>query len=378
MSNQIKFSREDLYEKVWQVPTVKIAEEFGISDVMVAKLCRKLDIPKPPRGYWSKIDAGAKREPAPLPPPNKKTKEYVYVNTIIQGDTVKLPPRVEALIAKERLAENRLRIAKNFDNAHSLVRNARQFWDEGNEMSGISEPGDEEMDSIYVPVSEEQFDRALLIMDALFRALEERGSQIAIVKTYRDENAVILKEGVKVAISICESVRKQPILPKPGEKRKLPYLMNEQVTEVYTGKLNIKINFRFSRYLTWRDRKNEPLENRLNEILAGIIEIIELQVEENRKKEEEERLRIEVERRREDEQKRCDKLESAARRWQKCEMIRDYVNAIEAKFIAIYGPFDPESKEFQWVAWARKYADSLDPMNETLAGIKAKSAKSYE
>lgn len=52
MSKKVKLTREELYEKVWQKPTVRIAEDFGISDAMIGKLCRKMDIPKPPPGYW--------------------------------------------------------------------------------------------------------------------------------------------------------------------------------------------------------------------------------------------------------------------------------------------------------------------------------------
>lgn len=35
-------SREALYIKVWETPTVKLAKEFGISDVAIGKMCRRL------------------------------------------------------------------------------------------------------------------------------------------------------------------------------------------------------------------------------------------------------------------------------------------------------------------------------------------------
>jgi biotin operon repressor len=37
-------SREELYEKVWSKSGVKLSAEFGISDVAIAKRCRKLNI----------------------------------------------------------------------------------------------------------------------------------------------------------------------------------------------------------------------------------------------------------------------------------------------------------------------------------------------
>lgn len=58
-------SREELFAMVWERPTSEIANELGISDVAVGKLCEKLQVPKPPRGYWARVVAGqTPRRPA--------------------------------------------------------------------------------------------------------------------------------------------------------------------------------------------------------------------------------------------------------------------------------------------------------------------------
>jgi hypothetical protein len=41
--------RSELYEKVWATPMTQLAAEFGISDVGLAKACRRHAIPAPPR-----------------------------------------------------------------------------------------------------------------------------------------------------------------------------------------------------------------------------------------------------------------------------------------------------------------------------------------
>lgn len=51
-------SREELFALVWQKPTQEVAKELGVSDVAVGKLCARLQVPKPPRGYWAKVEAG--------------------------------------------------------------------------------------------------------------------------------------------------------------------------------------------------------------------------------------------------------------------------------------------------------------------------------
>jgi hypothetical protein len=41
----ITLSREDLYELVWSKPMLELSKDFGISDVALAKRCRRLGIP---------------------------------------------------------------------------------------------------------------------------------------------------------------------------------------------------------------------------------------------------------------------------------------------------------------------------------------------
>jgi hypothetical protein len=45
------WNRQELYEKVWQFPLCRFAAEYGISDVGLAKVCRKLLIPPPGLGH---------------------------------------------------------------------------------------------------------------------------------------------------------------------------------------------------------------------------------------------------------------------------------------------------------------------------------------
>src|SRR5476649_1059212 len=61
-----QLTREQLYEKVWTTPTTQVAAELGISDVALAKRCKKLNVPKPSLGYWAKVEAGQKPEKVPL------------------------------------------------------------------------------------------------------------------------------------------------------------------------------------------------------------------------------------------------------------------------------------------------------------------------
>lgn len=60
------YDREKLYEEIWKEPALVVAKRYGISSVALAKACRKLSVPLPPRGYWARVRA---RRNAPPPPP---------------------------------------------------------------------------------------------------------------------------------------------------------------------------------------------------------------------------------------------------------------------------------------------------------------------
>ena len=64
----ITLPRSQRYELVWSKPVTEVAAKFGISDVALAKRCRALEIPLPPRGYLARVAAGQKPRRTPLPP----------------------------------------------------------------------------------------------------------------------------------------------------------------------------------------------------------------------------------------------------------------------------------------------------------------------
>jgi hypothetical protein len=45
------FTRRELFDLVWSKPMQKIAEELGISDRGLAKICMRHRVPSPSRGY---------------------------------------------------------------------------------------------------------------------------------------------------------------------------------------------------------------------------------------------------------------------------------------------------------------------------------------
>jgi hypothetical protein len=49
------FERHALYAEIWAEPMTSVAKRYGLSDVGLRKICLKLDVPLPPRGYWARL-----------------------------------------------------------------------------------------------------------------------------------------------------------------------------------------------------------------------------------------------------------------------------------------------------------------------------------
>jgi hypothetical protein len=60
-----RYDRQRLYEQVWQEPMTVVARTYGVSGVYLARVCRLLSVPVPPRGYWARVRNGQRvRRPA--------------------------------------------------------------------------------------------------------------------------------------------------------------------------------------------------------------------------------------------------------------------------------------------------------------------------
>lgn len=55
-SRKFEMDPNELSQLVWEIPTTQIAALYGVSDKAVEKRCRALGIPKPPRGYWARLN----------------------------------------------------------------------------------------------------------------------------------------------------------------------------------------------------------------------------------------------------------------------------------------------------------------------------------
>ena len=114
MSNKTTIlKREELYKKVWEIPMIQLAKEYGLSDVGLAKICKKMNIPKPSPGYWRKVETDHVVKKSPMPKIKEdENSEYQISLKNNNGDKdslgSSLQNEIKELIEREKLSEYKI------------------------------------------------------------------------------------------------------------------------------------------------------------------------------------------------------------------------------------------------------------------------------
>jgi hypothetical protein len=374
----ITVTRKQLYDLVWSEPMRRLATRFGISDVGLAKICRKHDIPRPPRGYWAKKEFGKAPLQVRLPNPSDdcnillRDPEECCISSPILREVV------EQKKAEEEKREAKIEVAENLRGAHTLVSQANQELQvaEIDENHLVIPPKGTPLD---IRTSKASIRRALLIMDALLKALEQRRYDVA-------SGPVVQILGARVPFSITEALDTQREQPKAHD-------LDGQY-EFGHSRFNVKRNpsGRLALHITdadaywasgcrksWRDSQKRQIEDRLNQFVAGLVSfaarkkehdeeqerLAQQQREEKRRREEEAQRRAEKRRLIQAEQQRVDLLVQQANCWRASQNLRSYIEAKKQHHLAIHGEIEPEGDFARWLTWATRQADRLDPLTES-------------
>src|SRR5262245_5050183 len=127
----IQITRRDLYDRVWAEPIQKLSKEFGLSDVGLAKVCRRHGIPVPPRGYWAKKQAGHNVRKAPFSSePPERCADTIHLIPQPRPEVPEQPEvTIHPSIAAESEQENRIAPpSEDLRITHPLLRSTRDYW----------------------------------------------------------------------------------------------------------------------------------------------------------------------------------------------------------------------------------------------------------
>lgn len=171
-----RIERQKLYDEVWSTPMSQLATRYAISDVGLAKICRKLGIPVPGRGYWQKIKSGKRVRRVSLPPIEEGQRDcFRYRRSAKPASN----DEEQVHIDSEKLPENLIVVEDMLAQVHPLVvKTMETLLNAQEDNSGLFTGRDQGClggYSLDIKVGKGSLDRAFRIMDALLKALDRRG-----------------------------------------------------------------------------------------------------------------------------------------------------------------------------------------------------------
>ncbi|WP_321968628.1 hypothetical protein [Paraburkholderia tropica] len=173
-------TREKLYELVWSEPMLKIAARYGVSSSYLARVCTRLRVPRPARGYWAKLAAGLHSKIPELP--ESRPGEDRFWNRDGYVTATDLPQPLVALELPRRGRRGKAEVRRQRHSQHSLVRGARELFESGR-VSSYSHPQylkPAKKLLLDLAVTKAGLDHALAFANQLFLELEEHGHRVAI------------------------------------------------------------------------------------------------------------------------------------------------------------------------------------------------------
>ncbi len=368
-------TRTELYQMVWTDPMTKVAPRFGLSDVGLAKVCKRYDIPRPPVGYWAQKQFGKQPPQTPLPPAPNNRQAIEFLAEEHAMPAKETPERIErvrdeqlrALIAFEEQAANRVIVPEQVSKYHPFVRQTREAFTDRFVDRGLCHPSwSGEGPRLSIRVAKGSIPRALRLMDNLLKAFEDRGHKVVFESKEPRRDVYFLILGEKLSLQLREKTR----MIRVSEAERKSYSYN-RVNYEPTGLFELQLhgaNF-CGALATWRDGVRTKLEDRLNEVLIAMIVGVESERDRRRQQEEYERQRREAERRRwqqeeerRKEQQKIQELEQMMDRSNKAMRIREFMQEVRSHVELSKGSIAEGSELACWMDWALDHADRIDPL----------------
>jgi hypothetical protein len=376
-------NRKELYKKVWETPITRLAREYGLSDVGFAKICKKYNIPRPPRGYWARKEAGYNIKRLPLPPGENVT--ISITSNPYSRNANKNRELVARMSPSIQSEEEPIVVPERLSSPHPLIKQSSEILN-GRQPNDVGLVNPPKKGCLDITVSKGSLRRALRIMDTVIKFLEKQGYGVYLsggrTKTKIQE--------IPISFGISEKLVTRKKRPEEHDLNGRYRFGHSRFIEerVPSGDLCLTIHEAEDFYIygcrqNWNDGKKSKLENRISSFIDGLVTVAIAKIERDKEKEEDERRRIERQKQLEEErlkraelrikyleeEARVKKLISEAENWKKSQILREYVSEIERLATTGEQSLSLEKPLAEWLKWAHDQADRLDPLSHSPASI---------
>lgn len=219
--------------------------------------------------------------------------------------------------------------------------------------------------------------RALRILDTWAKELERLGFTFAVSNDKKSLEA--RKDGEKFAFR--EGYTKREFAPEVSKARQATHKYPYDYEWVGSNKFTFTVMGPIYRtHRQWSDSHRTPLESRMPEMLADMVELVPLaktllaaRAEEERVRAEQERRRWEETRRREEEKAQLDKVVGAEEQLQRAMAALRYVDRLEAELLST-GEQVPEPIA-HWFKRVREIANETNPVAQWVQELREMAVK---
>ena len=213
-----RLTREALYEQVWRSPVTKLASNWGVSPTAIVQACDDMNVPRPGSGHWTLIRQGWAVPRPELPMQGTGSLGSV----VIKGPQ---PPCRRRSVGIDERGEAKaeappIPVPKELRSPHPLVVQMRKVFREAR-LGRIFSVRDlwPSARLFRVQVSKSQVTRTLCILDALIKALENRGAKFEPKHDSR-HLMELRKDGETVDFLLSEEMEKRERVAKDEEERR--------------------------------------------------------------------------------------------------------------------------------------------------------------
>jgi hypothetical protein len=360
----MEFTRRQIYDLVWSKPLSKIGREFKISDQKLAKVCRRLDIPVPPPGYWQKVAHGKQVEMPPLSTDRFDENVKTDIASATKSKTELKPGKLKTPIEKANPT-----VGQPVPAAHPVLLRIRKLFERGKKTDDFLNI---DIEPFTIRASLPQAERVLGLLSYILESASRENWEIK-----KDGDAWRLFAcGETVKIAVTEVTRKVPHIPTAAEIREaqkyswhtIPQFDSEPSGDLKLSILNASyLGIR----LNWADGKKQRLEEVLPSFIEGI-SIAGAALRSRRIERAEWERQAEVRRQEDARRRRLDEIQKTrladlkqqARQHNEAELLRAYVDQVKQKPDALNAE-DRQQVE-AWIEWAEPSIEHLDPLGKGL------------
>jgi hypothetical protein len=363
----VTLTRNELFDLVWSTPMHKLSARFALSKSALAKLCERFNIPKPPQGHWARMAWNHTPDRPLLPDAPDGVSDVIVLDGHAAGSAM------STAASQDSAPESpRVHVAKTLASPHAVTA----YFEKEFKQQRLDKYGRVMVGLSFHPqlcVRLTNVERTLLLLDALFKALTQRGHIVEMKSSGLPPSpklAVIIAERGDVGLRVEEKLTNRPHVPTAEdlENEKKWRSRIRKYDQVPSDNLVFKVegaHWQYNGIKSWSDTKWHRMEDLLGRVVLTMEDIARFNHDEDvametsrRIAEDRERRALRGERLEQWRAWLAKDLERMATSWETARRVTAFLDAYEQ---AESGT--PTTSAIAWLGAARNYARQFDPLS---------------